>query len=448
MKISVVEGAFATIHLGLTGGAFLTGYALFLGAGEISLGMLAAIPFAAQTFQLASAYIVQRTGLLKPLAVSGQALARVTWIFPIILALLPLAPGPHRVFAFMVFFAISSAFLMMTYNAWTVWMGELIPQRLRGRYFGIRNGVVIAVNLAATVAGGRMLDAFKAAGGEGKGFATVFGVAVAAAAGASLFLMRQPAAAPPPAPFRPFWRRVAEPFGDGNFRKVLRFFAAWHFAWAIPLAFWNVYMLSFLGMTYFQIALFGGVVSLVAVAGNRFWGLVADRAGNKPVLALCAVGISFLPFFWCAARPHFMYPVFFIPFWAGFCWSGFNLATFTLPLALSPRESRTYFIAAFGIVTGVATFAASTAGGVTAHIAAAYEWKLAGLTFNHYHLLFVLSAVGRLLSIGLLRPLKEAHAVGVPTTLSYVGTAIYHRLAGARQVFPDWVRMRRRNADD
>jgi hypothetical protein len=36
MRISVAEGAFASVHISLTGGAFLTGYALMLGAGNIS----------------------------------------------------------------------------------------------------------------------------------------------------------------------------------------------------------------------------------------------------------------------------------------------------------------------------------------------------------------------------------------------------------------------------
>lgn len=72
MRISIIEGAFATVHIGLTGGAFLTGYALMLGAGDVSLGVLAAIPFATQVFQLASAYLTARTGKLKIFAVWGQ----------------------------------------------------------------------------------------------------------------------------------------------------------------------------------------------------------------------------------------------------------------------------------------------------------------------------------------------------------------------------------------
>jgi len=448
MRISIAEGAFATVHIALTGGAFLTGYALTLGAGDISLGVLAAIPFAAQFFQLAAAYISERTHRLKTLAVSGQALGRASWIFAVVLPFLPFAPGPYRVYAFLLFYAISSAFLMMTYNAWTVWMSDLIPERLRGRYFGIRNVIVITVNLVATVGGGRTLDALKSRGVETGGFALLFAVAVGAAAVASVLLSRQPTIPERPAPVESFWRRVREPFGDPNFRKALKFFAAWHFGWAIPLAFWNVYMLTYLKMSYFEIALFGGITSLTGAAGNRLWGVVGDRTGNKPVLAICGFAIGLLPLFWLTTRPHFIYPVWGIAVWAGASWAGFNLATFTLPLALSPRPARTYYIAALGIVTGVATFVASTLGGVIARVTSGYEWVVAGVPFINYHLLFVLSALGRFLSIPLLRPLEERRAAGIPTTLAFVGAALHHRLVAARQVFPEWARLRKRNGND
>jgi MFS family permease len=448
MRISIAEGAFASIHISLTGGAFLTGYALMLGAGEVSLSVLAAIPFAAQFFQLAAAYIAERTHRVKKLAISGQALGRTSWIFAALLPLLPFAPGPYRLYAFLLFYAISAAFLMITYNAWTVWMSDLIPERLRGRYFGIRNTIVIAVNLAVTVAGGRALDTFKAAGAEPEGFAVVFGAAVAAAAVASILLYRQPAAIPPPAPAEPFWRRVWAPFADGNFRRALRFFAVWHFAWAVPLAFWTVYLLTYLKMSYFEIAIFSGITSVTAAAGNRLWGAVEYRAGNKPVLAICAAAIGCLPFLWISTRPDFMYHVWVIPFLAGIFWSGFNLVAFTFPLALSPRPNRTYYIAAFGIVTGAATFVASTAGGILARATSGAEWVVAGITFTNYHLLFALSALGRFLSLPLLRGLEERRAAGIPTTLSYIGAAIHYRLVAARQVFPEWARLRKRNGDD
>lgn len=73
---------------------------------------------------------------------------------------------------------------------------------------------------------------------------------------------------------------------------------------------------------------------------------------------------------------------------------------------------------------------------------------ICGVVFINYHLLFVISSLGRFVSFLLLRPLGEPRAVSIPTTLSYVGAAIHYRLVAARQVFPEWARIRKRHAND
>lgn len=77
-----------------------------------------------------------------------------------------------------------------------------------------------------------------------------------------------------------------------------------------------------------------------------------------------------------------------------------------------------------------------------------YEWVIGSAVFVKYHLLFVLSSLGRFASILLLKAVREPRAVGIPTTLSYVGAAIHHRLAAARQVFPEWARLLKEHDDD
>jgi len=437
MRISVVEGAFATVHVSLTGGAFLTGFALMLGADEAALGVLAAIPYLTQVFQLVGAYVGERTGDVKRLAVITASAGRGGWLFALALPFIAFVPPPFRVVALIAFVALSSAFLMMTYNAWTVWMSELIPERLRGRYFGVRNVVLVVVGLVVSIAGGRLLDAFKAAGGEATGFAFIFGTAVACAAVGALLLARQPAVRLVPARTNVVARAV-EPLADRNYRGALLFYVAWHFSWALPLAFWNVYMLEYLGMSYFQIAVFNGITSITAAGGHRAWGKVADRVGNKPVIAICAAGIGFLPLIWLTARPNFIYPIWFIAAWAGATWSGFGLTTFTLPLVLAPRATRNYYVAAFGVITGAATFLAASLGGVIAQALSGESWLVGGVTFINLHLLFLISAAGRFLSLTLLRLVREPRDAGVPAAWTMVRRGVRRRLLLGAHILIDW----------
>src|SRR5512143_862464 len=62
LRLSIVEGSLSNIHITATGGAFLTGFALLLGAGDFELGLLAALPFVGQLFQFVGAYLEERLG--------------------------------------------------------------------------------------------------------------------------------------------------------------------------------------------------------------------------------------------------------------------------------------------------------------------------------------------------------------------------------------------------
>lgn len=432
------------MHTVLTGGAFITGYALFLGANDALLGILAAVPFLAQAYQLVSAYITERSGKIKAVTVVGGVASRLLWVFPIALLFIPGLSAGARVGLFLAFYTVAYALMFISYNAWTNWMSDLIPARLRGRYFGTRNVAIVIVSMAVTIAGGIALDAFNGAALEREGFATLFGVGVLAAAGAAIFIIKQPILAAHTGNAGAFAAKLRAPLADANFRRVLLFFAAWHFSWALPLAFWNVHQLKYLEMSYFEIGVFNVMISLTSALASRLWGKVADRLGNKPVLLINALAIGFLPLFWLAPRPGAIWPIWLIPFWAGTTWAGFSLTTFTMPLALAPREARNYYIAVFGIVTGAVTFIGSALGGVIAEYAAGYYWTVGGITFINYHMLFIVSAAGRFASVLLLKGVREPKAIPVRTAVAFMGDALFDRLAAVTQIIPAWARLPRR----
>ena len=446
MRISTVEGGFAAAHGALTTGVFFTGFALLMGADDAVMGILAAIPYLGQVCQLLSAYLTERTGKVKAVTLAGGAGGRLIWVFPIVLLFLPGLSLSFRIGALIVFFVLSYGLLYISYNSWTAWMSELIPERLRGRYFGARNVVVVIVALALTLAGGVVLDAFQRVDLERLGFAAIFAVAVVAAAASAVLLTKQPVLAAPASSAADFFRKLRAPLADANYRRVLYFFAAWNFAWGVPLAFWNVHMLAYLRMSYFQASLFNAILSLVSAVAYPVWGKITDRAGNKPVLAITAAAIGVLPLLWLAPRPGAIWPIWLIPFVAGSSWAGFNLAAFTFPLALAPRAARVHYVAVFGILTGAAAFVASTLGGFIAQAMAPYIWVIGGVEFINYHFLFALSAAGRLACLLILRRIRDERSAGVRAAVALVGDAVHDRLAAMTQFFPAWIRLRPRGS--
>ena len=60
-----LEGAFSFANFTLLNGIFLIGFALSLGANNLQLGILLAIPLFANLLQLVSAFILDMTGTKK-----------------------------------------------------------------------------------------------------------------------------------------------------------------------------------------------------------------------------------------------------------------------------------------------------------------------------------------------------------------------------------------------
>ena len=61
----------------------------------------------------------------------------------------------------------------------------------------------------------------------------------------------------------------------------------------------------------------------------------------------------------------------------------------------APAEGRGAYVAAYGAVTGIGTFAASLLGGVIAGGLGTTVVSLGPLALNHYAILFALSSLGR-----------------------------------------------------
>src|SRR3990172_1884777 len=82
LVISIVEGAFATVHIQLSGGVFLSGLALFLGARDLEIGLLGALPALLAPVGFAAALLVARTGNRRRVVVSTAAIGRALFLIP------------------------------------------------------------------------------------------------------------------------------------------------------------------------------------------------------------------------------------------------------------------------------------------------------------------------------------------------------------------------------
>ena len=400
LRLSIIEGSLANIHISVTAGAFATGFALLLGARDFELGVMGALPFIGQLFQFVGAYLEERFGERKPMVLYSSLISRVLWV---LIAALPFMAflGSAQLALFLIILAASQALLGITSNAWTSWMCDLVPPRQRGRYFGTRNTIASVTAMASTWLAGRALDHYRGVGDEATGYAVIFGGAVLFALASSVVLHMQPE---PPTPQRSepmqFLSLFSTPLRHARFRSFAFACAGWALVTGIAAPFFNAYGIQNLHMSFQTIALTAIVTSGVALFSQPLVGRFQDRFGDKAVLIGSAIGVVLIPWGWVLARPDFLLPVWVLSVLSGVFWPGITQGLVNLLMDRAPVAGRGAYLAAYAAINGAGTFAAALLGGVIASGLAGVTLHLGALAIGHYAVLFIITSIGRAVMVG------------------------------------------------
>ncbi|MGY2897085.1 MFS transporter [Deinococcus sp. UYEF24] len=404
MRLSVIEGGFAMFFINWTSGSVLTGYALHLGATPSALGLIASVPLLGQAVSPLAAWLVGRRGRRKGVAVGTALIGRALWLLAAALPLLPV-PAEAKGALLVALVALSSLFIAANGALWTAWMGDVVPWKERGRYFGLRTGVLGIAGTAANLVAGVWLDRTQAP----FNFQVVLLVAVAAGVVAAGLLARHDE--PPLDSARlPMSRAFTLPMSDPTFRRLLVFAVYWTFAVLLAAPFVIPYFLNYLRMTYVEVAIWSAISAASALVLAPAWGRLSDRVGNRPVLAVTTfLAGTLLPLTWMLAAPGRLWPIWLAGVVDALVWSAINPGIFNLSLAATPRENRAAFIAVFSALTGVAGFVGGLVSGPLLELYRALTPNTGG-GWTPYHTLFATSAALRVLAWTLLRRVPEEGA--------------------------------------
>jgi MFS family permease len=392
LDASFAEGAAAEVFGACAGGAVLTAWALYLGASPFIIGLLAAFPVAAQVVQVPAAWLTQRVGA-RPLAIVTIGASRLVWLPLVAVPFLPL--GRDTVLTlFITVVALAGLCGVAGNNAWTAWMGALVPGPIRGRFFGRR---MVFINIAGTVTAlgaGLALDAVAPRGWTGETLAALAAVACVAGVVSIRLLRAQqgldrrdelPALA---------WGDVVHVGRSAATRSLLGYLLGWNAAVGIAAGFFTFHMLTTLEMAFWLVAAHGAVVAAVRVASAPAWGRLVDVFGGRPVLVVCSFGIALVPVIWLFVTPERLWPLAVEAVIAGTLWGGHGIAVFDASIGLSPRRGRPFHLAALATAGGLGFALSSALAGLLAH-ALSTPVHVLGAAWTNVHVLFLLSAIGR-----------------------------------------------------
>ncbi len=370
VDISIKEGVFAQMHMSLAGpgSVFLTKLAAFLGASALQFSFLAAITQASQLFQPLGVAVTRRlTSRRKAvlvLAGVGRALVPLYAVLPFLL------PHQRALAVFLLLYFVSTSVQAVAGNAWIGWIGDMVPLRIRGRFFARRNQVLMMAGLVVAYLFSVVVDlSEQKPAGLARAIARLADIhpgplalqlallALFVTAGAVGIVALRILAKQPERPKRvetePFSSLLRIPFRDRNFKRLLIYGIWWMVTVGIGGPFWQPFMLQKLHMSVVQIQVYGTLAAASALLSLRFWGRLIDRFGNKTAMRIAIVLGSINPVVWVFATPGTTWILYFEGVSAGAMWAGAGIVATSFVLAIAPPERRQIYSGLFGAASGL-----------------------------------------------------------------------------------------------
>lgn len=428
LRALVWDGAWANIVTILTGGVLLVGFALALGAGPVTIGVLAAVPFFAQLAQLPAIPLIERIRRRRRIAVAANTAARA---LVLAMAAIPFvdagALGRGLLLAGISIMAVLGAIAVC---AWNSWMHDLLPKEKLGRFFAQRLFWATAFALVAGPAGGYLVDHW-AFGPRITAYSALFVFAALSGFVSSYWLSRVPDVPLPVSfePHRPLLASLRAPLSDPAFRPLLLFSAAWNFACNLSAPFFAVYFIQQLGLSLGLVVILWAISQLANMLTLRMWGRLSDRLSPRAILAVGVPvylgAVLALPFAALPAPHPLTIPVLaVIHLVMGASTAGIGLASANIGLAMAPGRRATEYLASVSLVASLAAGVAPLLGGVLATLLSNQEvslvlhWgavtggaEMIALRFRHWEFLFALTFVSGLYAVYALSLIREGRQI-------------------------------------
>ena len=451
LRASTLDGVFAAIFSTITSGVLLSNFLVELHASPTEIGLLSSIPMLSNLIQPLGAFLGDRVSSRHNYCLWIYGPSRLLWL--ILVAGIAFAQWWHIEAQVLIWWTL--AILCLTHfigalgsASWLSWLAVLVPRRLRGRYFGIRNSAASLTNLLCVPLLGVTVAAFPGGSLQAFGIILLLGVVAGIISLGFQFLMvdvnprrqqegsqegavssqqsavssqgvgegakgskgveevgeaeeaegrRQKAefktqnsklSSPLPTPHSPLPNFLE----DKNFLFFLLYVSVWMFAVNLSAPFFNLYMLDNLAIEVSWVTLYTSLQAGATLVMLVVWGRLADRVGNRPILLAVGVLVAVTPLFWIGTGANTLSVWLWLPLLhilAGATWAAIDLCNNNLQLGVAPVQHQAAYFAVAAAIAGLSGALGTTVGGFLAELS----------DYGGIPGLFALSAIVRLIAL-------------------------------------------------
>lgn len=430
LSLVVYEGLAGRTMEALTTGVFLVGIAIHLNASNFVIGLLGAIPFLTNLFQIPAIHIIEkyrnRRAFVAILSIIGRSFLLMVAIAPFV--------GSKDVALILVVIAMALrySFGAMSSCAWNSWMRDLVPERMLGRFFGKRLFYTSGLATIAAISAGVFIDRWEINNPDNEiaAYSILYALGFVAGIISSViisFIPHPPMPEPEVVEYEKHLglKHLKAPFRHKNFRKLMMFLMSWNFAANLATPFLAVYMHRTLGYDMTFVIGITVMSQLVNVFAFRLWGKYSDLYSNKTVLSICGSLFIFSLFAWTFTsfpEKHALtlYMLVILHIFMGIATAGIKLSSNNIAMKLTPQREATSFLAVNTLLTSIAAGTAPLMGGLfadyfkTKTLSMEFHWQgidgdvfINTLILRHWDFLFLFAFAIGLYSLGKLSDVVE-----------------------------------------
>ncbi len=407
-KISINEGSASSAGSGF-GDSFIVPFAEALKANAFHIGLLSAfsglISPIAQHFGNKLMEKFSRKQIVKEFVL----LQALVWIPIAVLAFISWKSIPsYFPWILIALYVLVSIFGGLAHPAWFSWMGDIVPENHRGKYFSRRNLITGIIGIVAAILGSLLIKQFKITGLTFIGFGILFFLSFAFRFTSFSYFKKQ---------YDPkFKLNKKSEFSlvdfikrFDNYGKFAVYQAFFNFAISIASPFFSFYLLKELGynQNLFLFMIISMSSSVFTLMFYPLAGKLSDKYGNLSLLYIANIFFILSPLVWLFSQN--LYWLILVPgIVAGIANAAYSIGTtnFTYD-SISHPEKRGTCIAHTNLLVGIGVFLGSILGGLLLKYFSSIQ-----LAFNAFFIIFILGALARLVvAIYFLPKLEEVKSV-------------------------------------